>query len=756
MTWSELMEPFETRRLASGLQVIAVHRPGLEFATVVTMTRGGSRADPPGGAGTAHLVEHVLARARAASGEPYSLAVLRTGGTFVGTTHPDYVEFCTETSYAMLPFALQAECVRLGGWPAPSEDEFARQLEGVCAEITQHCERRPSRELPWPALGPMVFSDWADAHDPFGEVEHVRSLTPDDCESFFQAHHRPGRSVVVVVADLSRVAGGFGAICERFDLPDVREEAAAHGAGRPVVDPSPGLRSGPGGWQRTASVGLHPLEGWAGPRSVGAAAWRVASVSEAPVTYAALLAVAAHLGARTRCSARLGQMTMMDRSEGDVLTVTVDHPVDAKGPLRRTVTDAPRELVTDRGVARTAIALTRTAVAARIDRPRSAAQLVARASLLAGDPVAAGRWVEAVRTLEPDEVAETARDLSTVEPVGLIGSPMNSQLEQRTDRSPCAVIGFERSTLCAAAVARLGPKVLPEEIGRLRSLGYALTKDETGWLLEVERLGDAAALWEALRRDLREPISTGTVRLVTVTGRGAERISGERGEGPWKPPSGRTSMSDRGRRAPGGGLEVRHQNDLPHGLATAELRWSVGCDGFVERWVGVALMLGLHTQDSDGRMTTLDAPAGSALVVRQDVSTATDLVIDAYAPPPRLADVLRHVAQQLSPPALRSRCVHTAAVAEALALGWERDAAQAVVLARRAAMLLHLGADPEDVRRFESRLRQISAEQVVDRIVRDTSGSPVGTVVTNDVDVLVSGDLPWSIDRSDEAMTHVM
>lgn len=793
MTWADALEPTEDRVLASGLRVLCVHRPGLEFAVVLSQSRGGSRADPPGGAGLAHLTEHLLAQGLAPGGQRWGAPILAAGGDFTGTTHPDYVEFCSEVPYAALPGALAAERARLASWPVLGEGVFERQRAGVCQEIEDHGAGRPTRTLPWPALGPRLFDSWADSHDPFGEVEHVRGLTPAACRRFFEDHHRPDRTVLVVLADLTRLDGGTDAVYADLQMPP-RAGPAPEPTADPVPEPAADLVSAP------HRAGIHPLEDWTAPHSVGSVGWRVPSVVDETQTYAALLAVAAQLGRHPRSRARLGQMTPMDRATGDALTLTVLDPRDARPVLERAMAEPLRRLERDHATTDEAIDRARTAIAATLDRPRTAAQLLGRAVSLAGDPLAAGRWVEAVRSLQRDDVVTAARELSRTEVAGLVGRPSDLPRGRHTTPAPEVTrspdrnhqvptsdgspeppdgppespggsqespdgpsrsrlvqpLSIERPSRAAAVAARIAPTLGAHAAQQLRARGYHLTQGTAGWLVEHHRNGRADTLASTLRDDLAD-VTGGAgadVRHLVLVG---DRASAAE---PWHgaAPSGLIGApgNPTGAGAVDGFLDVLVSDDLPHDTASAELRWSVPGSGFVARWIGIALLIGIHSRDADGQVHPLDAPPGTFLAVRQDPSVSgPELIAEVYAPPDLLPGALQHLVAELTWPQLERRCRHTAAAVTALAAGWHRDAADSATLARRGSVVLDLGGVPEDVREFVPRLHATCPATIVDRLRQDTAAAPRGTIRTSRPEALRSTALPWRLATPRDQVTPV-
>ncbi|MEO9324037.1 insulinase family protein [Nocardioides sp. C4-1] len=698
--WADRLR-HEERVLSSGTRLLLLDRPGVRSAVVLSHVHGGSRLDPPGAAGTAHLTEHLLTQGLAPDGERWVTPVVLAGGDVSATTHPDYLEFCFEGPHEALPAGIAAERARLSGWPVLRDTELDKQRDGVWREIQQHVGDRATRSLPWPDLGLRVFGSWSEGHDPFGDVDEVARLTEADCRAFWSAHHRPVDTVVVVVADLRRVPGGADALADALDGP-----VPGSATTRQSVVPMP----------QADSDGVLTAAEWSAPHSVGALAWRVPSVVDAPQAYAGLLVVAAHLGRHPAARGRLGQMTPMDRLDGDALTLTVVDDVDAAPGLDLALREVAA--VARRGADMgSALRRARADVAAALDRPRGAAELLARGALLGGSPDAAVRWVEAVREVTVDDVVHAARLLDDATPVGLVGRPPVAARSTRPPSgSPVRLVAVDRASLSSSASVRLAAAPGPATEQRLRAAGCTITRDLAGWVAATT----AAVPADELMADLAVAVGDLAVRHVALTGRRASRAVA------WVAPTpAPTVVPSRS------GLEVRPLDGWPPDVAGAKLRWPTDGDGFVARWLGIALVADLQARSHGRDPAPFAAPPDTVLTLRQEAVPGDQaLVVEVWASPEGLPAALEHVRRELSEVRLVERAAGVPDTAVALAGQWLRDESDGATWCRRATTLLDLGASDDDVRHFDERLLATPPRAVVDRLLADTASEPHGWVRT--------------------------
>ena len=106
--------PCETRTLPNGLTVVVAPQPGFPVVTVDVTYDVGSRVEPEGKTGFAHLFEHLMFEGRrtSAKGEHFRL-VAEAGGTMNGTTSEDRTNYFETLPSECLDLALFLEADRM-------------------------------------------------------------------------------------------------------------------------------------------------------------------------------------------------------------------------------------------------------------------------------------------------------------------------------------------------------------------------------------------------------------------------------------------------------------------------------------------------------------------------------------------------------------------------------------------------------------------------------------------------------------------
>lgn len=212
--------PCERHELANGLRVVLsqdLHAP----VVAVNLWYGvGSRHEPEGRTGFAHLFEHLMFQGSAhVPKNGYFEQIERVGGSCNATTWFDRTNYYAVVPPEHLELALWLESDRMG-WMLPGMDQakLDNQRAVVINEKREHYDNQPYGD--WvERLLPLVYPDGHPyAHPVIGYVEDIESATLADVREFFATHYRPGNAVLTVAGHfdpshaLEAIAKYFGAI----------------------------------------------------------------------------------------------------------------------------------------------------------------------------------------------------------------------------------------------------------------------------------------------------------------------------------------------------------------------------------------------------------------------------------------------------------------------------------------------------------------------------------------------------------------
>ncbi len=184
----------ELTRLANGLTVAIDPTPGAQSAAIGLHAFVGSRSEPAGKGGLAHLVEHMVfkgAGPRDARG--IAEAIEDVGGSLNAWTSRDQTLFHARTLPADVGLALEliADLVRS---PRLDPSELEREKLVILSELGE-CLDAPD-DLIHDHLFEAAFGGQPLARPVLGKQETITSLARGDCIGWLQDQYRPERLVI--------------------------------------------------------------------------------------------------------------------------------------------------------------------------------------------------------------------------------------------------------------------------------------------------------------------------------------------------------------------------------------------------------------------------------------------------------------------------------------------------------------------------------------------------------------------------------
>ncbi len=216
-------------RLANGLTVCLLPNRQAPLVTTAVCYGAGTRDEPPGRAGLAHFLEHLMFKGSASygTGEIDRRTQSLGGSNNAFTTHDATTYYFNLASDRWIE-ALAIEADRMAGLAFdPAEVDAERKV--ILEEIAMY------QDEPWDALGLEVqaafFGDHPYGRPVLGWKKDLRRIGPSELAAFHRAYYRPDNAVLVVAGEvdgaaLEEVERRFGALArgaaERPALPGRR------------------------------------------------------------------------------------------------------------------------------------------------------------------------------------------------------------------------------------------------------------------------------------------------------------------------------------------------------------------------------------------------------------------------------------------------------------------------------------------------------------------------------------------------------
>ncbi len=200
---------FVTHELNNGLQVILQPDPTRPLVSVHVMYHVGSKDEPPGRTGFAHLFEHLLFQGSANVGEAEHFRLIQeAGGSLNGTTWFDRTNYFETVPSNRLELALWLESDRMGWFlPAITQAKLDNQRGVVKNERRQSYENRPYGLATETVLGSAFPVGHPYRHPTIGYMEDLDRASLADVSQFFRQWYGPENAVLVVCGDFDPATG---------------------------------------------------------------------------------------------------------------------------------------------------------------------------------------------------------------------------------------------------------------------------------------------------------------------------------------------------------------------------------------------------------------------------------------------------------------------------------------------------------------------------------------------------------------------
>ncbi|QUD88186.1 M16 family metallopeptidase [Phenylobacterium montanum] len=190
--------------LANGLTLIVHEDHKAPIVAVNIWYHTGSKNEPPGRTGFAHLFEHLMFGGSANYPQVWFKAMERVGGTDInGTTYYDRTNFFETVPTAALDMTLWLESDRMGHLLDKFDEKVLTTQRGVVENEKRQDENQPyaisddviTRSV-WPAGHPY-------SHTVIGEMQDLDAAAVKDVKDWFSKYYGPTNAVIVLAGDIT-------------------------------------------------------------------------------------------------------------------------------------------------------------------------------------------------------------------------------------------------------------------------------------------------------------------------------------------------------------------------------------------------------------------------------------------------------------------------------------------------------------------------------------------------------------------------
>ena len=173
----------------------------MPVATVGIYYNIGFRIEPKERTGFAHLFEHLMFQGskNLPKGEFFK-TVEGLGGQLNGSTRFDYTNYYEAFPSNALETMLWAEADRMRSLDITQEN-LVNQQGVVKEEVKVNVLNQPYGGFPWLQLPQVANENWYNAHNFYGDLQHIDAATLEDARAFFHTYYTPNNAVLVLVGD---------------------------------------------------------------------------------------------------------------------------------------------------------------------------------------------------------------------------------------------------------------------------------------------------------------------------------------------------------------------------------------------------------------------------------------------------------------------------------------------------------------------------------------------------------------------------
>lgn len=209
--------PFKSRTLANGLKVYTSLDRATPNVTVQVWYGVGSKDDPEGRSGFAHLFEHLMFKAtRNLPSETFDRMTEDVGGFNNASTADDFTDYYEVVPASHLERLIWAEADRMSTLVV-DEATFRSERDVVKEELRQRVLASPYGRLMALYLPQASYTTHPYKRPGIGSIEELDAATIDDVRAFHRTYYRPDNAALVVVGNFDEAK--LNAWIDRYFAP---------------------------------------------------------------------------------------------------------------------------------------------------------------------------------------------------------------------------------------------------------------------------------------------------------------------------------------------------------------------------------------------------------------------------------------------------------------------------------------------------------------------------------------------------------
>ncbi len=226
---AELDIPFQTFTLPNGLRVVVHTDRKAPIVAVNIWYHVGSKDEPAGRSGFAHLFEHLMFNgSENAPGEYFAPLEVAGATDYNGTTWLDRTNYFQNVPTTALDMALWMESDRMGHFLGAVDQKVLDEQRGVVQNEKRQGENQPYGQADDEIYRKLYPPSHPYHHSTIGSMNDLNAAALGDVQAWFRAWYGPNNAVLVLAGDVdvatakAKVAKFFGDIPAGPTMPRVK------------------------------------------------------------------------------------------------------------------------------------------------------------------------------------------------------------------------------------------------------------------------------------------------------------------------------------------------------------------------------------------------------------------------------------------------------------------------------------------------------------------------------------------------------
>ena len=200
---AEVTIPYEQFTLPNGLKVIVHTDRKAPIVAVNIWYHVGSKDEPAGRSGFAHLFEHLMFNGSENHKGEYFGPFEQVGATDMnGTTNTDRTNYFQNVPTTALDMALWMESDRMGHMLGAIDQKTLDEQRGVVQNEKRQGENQPYGQLRYLLVENVYPKGHPYHHSTIGSMNDLNAASLDDVKNWFRAWYGPNNAVLVLAGDI--------------------------------------------------------------------------------------------------------------------------------------------------------------------------------------------------------------------------------------------------------------------------------------------------------------------------------------------------------------------------------------------------------------------------------------------------------------------------------------------------------------------------------------------------------------------------